>query len=118
MPRHHAVGVTPRNDIAVLPVMGKKCKETFGAKTNARSFHPHLGPPPSRGRKDNEGCPLAAWFYWESEVLTPNVSSVLIESDSLEYRPENSQQTSQSGEKVHTKDCEELSKDQGCKTDG
>jgi len=37
-------------------------KEPFGAKRSEKPFHPHLGPPPSRGRKINEGCPLAAWF--------------------------------------------------------
>jgi len=53
-------------------------KETFGAKRSVKPFHPLLGPPPSRGRKIKEGCPLTAWFYWASEALTANVSAIWV----------------------------------------
>jgi hypothetical protein len=32
---------------------------TFGTKLIEKLFHPHLGPSPSRGRKNIESCPLA-----------------------------------------------------------
>jgi hypothetical protein len=54
-----------------------KVKEPFGAKTSVKPFHPLLDPPPSRGRKINEGCSLATWvFHWASENLTTNDSAV------------------------------------------